>query len=90
MIIRHRFLLAVMLVTGVLFAYISIKHPLIKGGVKGLASRAAVHATSDPSAINLFMRRAKTSDSNLCLLKNEGAILPLNDLEKNTTHAYFI
>ncbi|MFM1894439.1 MAG: hypothetical protein RIQ90_1605 [Bacteroidota bacterium] len=86
MIIRHRFLLAVMLVTGVLFAYISIKHPLIKGGVKGLASRAAIHATSDPAAINLFMRRAKTSDSNLCLLKNEGAILPLNDLEKNTTY----
>jgi hypothetical protein len=86
MIIRHRFLLAVMLVTGVLFAYISIKHPLIKEGVKGLASRSSIHSDSDPSAINLFMRRAKTSDSNLCLLKNEGAILPLNDLEKNTTY----
>ncbi|MFM7566956.1 MAG: serine hydrolase domain-containing protein [Flavobacteriales bacterium] len=86
MIIRHRFLLVLMLFTGVFFAYFSINHPLRTGSIKALPYRSTAPWKANLEFMNRIMRHSKEVDSNACLLKNEGTILPLNDLEKSTVY----
>lgn len=86
MIIRHRFFLLLMLSTGFLLAYISIKHPLAHHPVKSLKNNTASHSAQDNERISKIIQMANGADSSISLLKNDQGILPLNDLEKSTTY----